>query len=56
MAASDIMPRSFKNEFLKPYRIKAVPCIVLWVVLQFRLWRFPLRAPQPARAELMPAA
>jgi hypothetical protein len=39
LASSDAMPEVVQRELFDPYRLKAVPCIVLWVELQRRLWR-----------------
>jgi hypothetical protein len=38
LASSDAMPRSIQHAFFDPYRFKTVPCIVLWLELQRRLW------------------
>jgi hypothetical protein len=39
LASSDAMPVVIQRELFDKYRFKVVPCIVLWIVLQFRLWR-----------------
>jgi hypothetical protein len=38
LASSDAMPHAIQRAFFDPYRFKTVPCIVLWVELQRRLW------------------
>jgi hypothetical protein len=38
LASSDVMPRVVQKEFFDKYRFKAVPCILLWIELQRRLW------------------
>ena len=38
LASSDAMPRALQRAFFDPYRFKTVPCIVLWLELQRRLW------------------
>ena len=39
LASSDAMPRAIQRAVFDKYHFKTVPCIVLWVVLQVRLWR-----------------
>jgi hypothetical protein len=39
LASSDAMPRAIQRAVFDRYHFKTVPCIALWVVLQFRLWR-----------------
>lgn len=39
LASSDAMPRAVQRAVFDKYQFKTVPCIVLWVVLQVRLWR-----------------
>ena len=41
LASSDAMPRAIQRAVFDRYHFKTVPCIVLWVVLQVRLWRGP---------------
>jgi hypothetical protein len=38
LASSEAMPHAVQHNFFDPYRFKAVPCIVLWLELQRRLW------------------
>jgi hypothetical protein len=38
LASSEAMPRVIQRDFFDAYRFKAVPCIVLWIELQRRLW------------------
>ncbi|CAN5533609.1 glycosyltransferase family 87 protein [soil metagenome] len=38
LASSDAMPRSIQHAVFDRYHFKTVPCIVLWVVIQVRLW------------------
>ncbi len=51
LASSDAMPEAIQEALFNPYRFKTVPLIVLWGVLQYRLWQ-PARAPEPAAGEL----
>lgn len=34
---SDLFPRSIRNEFIKPYSLKALPCVLIWFVICFQL-------------------
>ena len=43
LASSDAMPRAMQRAVFDRYHFKTVPCIVLWVALQVRLWRGPIR-------------
>ena len=38
LASSDAMPDVIQRELFDKYRFKTVPCIVLWIELQRRLW------------------
>jgi hypothetical protein len=38
LASSDAMPRVIQRELFDRYHFKTVPCIVLWMVIQVRLW------------------
>ena len=38
LASSDAMPKAIQRAVFDAYRFKTVPCIVLWVLLQLRLW------------------
>jgi hypothetical protein len=49
LASSDAMPDVVQRELFDPYRLKTVPCIVLWVELQRRLWHRRAGATQPLR-------
>jgi hypothetical protein len=39
LASSDAMPDVIQREVFDKYRFKTVPCIVVWFVLQYRLWK-----------------
>ena len=39
LASSEAMPRAIQRAVFDQYHFKTVPCIVLWIVLQVRLWR-----------------
>ncbi len=38
LASSDAMPKAVQRELFDRYRFKTVPCILLWIELQRRLW------------------
>ena len=38
LASSDAMPDAIQRAVFDPYKVKVVPCIVLWIELQRRLW------------------
>jgi hypothetical protein len=38
LASSDAMPRVVQRDLFDAYRVKVVPCILLWLELQRRLW------------------
>ncbi|MDB4917924.1 MAG: hypothetical protein JWM95_5568 [Gemmatimonadetes bacterium] len=57
LASSDAMPRDVQRAFFDRYRFKTVPCAVLWVVLQVRLWKGGSRRQMGERHQLdIPAA
>ncbi len=34
---SDIFPRYIRNEYIKPYSLKALPCVLIWFVITWQL-------------------
>lgn len=38
LSPSDIFPATLRNGFFVPYNIKAVPCVLVWLRLQWQLW------------------
>lgn len=40
LSPTDIFPKSFRDNFITPYVLKAVPCILLWVTLLAEQFRF----------------
>ncbi len=53
LASSEAMPEAVQERLFNPYRFKTVPLIVLWAVLQYRLWQ-PARATTLATREVTP--
>ena len=39
LASSDAMPNAIQRDLFDRYRFKTVPCIVLWMEVQRRMWR-----------------
>ena len=37
LSSTDLFPRALRREFLDPYVIKALPCIAVWIKLQYDL-------------------
>jgi hypothetical protein len=37
LAPTDLFPASIRHSFFEPYAIKAVPCILIWLYLNFQL-------------------
>lgn len=40
VGTSDLTPKSVREEFLEPWRVKVVPLIVAWIIMQVELLRF----------------
>lgn len=40
LSYSDIYPKTFRNEVIKRYALKAFPCVVTWLVISWRLLFF----------------
>jgi len=40
LSPTEIFPRPIREEFLNPYHIKAIPIILVWVVVMFELFRY----------------
>jgi hypothetical protein len=39
LASSDAMPNAIQHAVFDPYRVKVVPLIVVWIILQVQLWK-----------------
>lgn len=37
--ATDLIPKFVRETYLDPYSLKALPCVVIWVAIQFSFWR-----------------
>ncbi len=38
LSPTEIFPKPIRDNFLKPYHIKAIPCIIVWAVCMFELF------------------
>ena len=38
LSPTEIFPKPIRDHFLKPYHIKAIPCIIVWAVCMFELF------------------
>jgi Glycosyltransferase family 87 len=38
LSPTDLFPKVWQNSFFVPYSIKAVPCVLIWIRLQYQLW------------------
>ncbi len=50
IATSDLTPHAIRNGIVRPYGVKAMPSIVIWLVLQAELWG--VRRPRPPDSDL----
>jgi hypothetical protein len=41
LATTDVYPHAFKVAVIRPYALKAVPCILVWMKLVYDQWRRP---------------
>jgi len=37
LSPSDLFPRSFRNEIIIPYSLKALPCVLVWIKINYEL-------------------
>jgi hypothetical protein len=49
-AHSDILPLSFKANYIIPYNIKGIPSFIMWIVLQFNIFKLAFK-PSPLQAQ-----
>ncbi|HKV50399.1 MAG TPA: glycosyltransferase family 87 protein [Gemmatimonadaceae bacterium] len=52
LGASSAVPNAVRVGVVMHYRLKALPCVVAWLVMQAELWGW--RVPRPSRPELAP--
>jgi Glycosyltransferase family 87 len=36
---SDIFPKFIKETYIKPYSLKALPCVLIWISILFEMWK-----------------
>jgi hypothetical protein len=34
---SDLFPKFIRDEFIKPYSLKALPCVLIWLAVSYQL-------------------
>jgi hypothetical protein len=39
LSPTDVFPRALREQIVQPYVLKAVPCIVIWAAVTWRLLR-----------------
>ena len=49
LSPSDLFPRSLRENFFMPYRIKALPILIAWIMIQADIWRRKL----PGKSEVV---
>lgn len=37
LSPSDLFPRYIRNEFIKPYSLKALPCVIIWFTIVYQM-------------------
>ena len=37
LSPTDIFPRGIRNNFIKPYSLKALPCFLIWITIMYQL-------------------
>lgn len=38
LSPTDLFPQVVQKQFFQPYNIKAVPCLLVWIRLQYQIW------------------
>jgi hypothetical protein len=46
LSPTDLFPRSLRNTYVIPYALKALPCILIWIKLQYDLLSYQAPLPQ----------
>lgn len=42
LSPTDLFPPFVRNGFITPYSIKALPCVLIWLRIQWQIWAHPL--------------
>ncbi|HPH85889.1 MAG TPA: hypothetical protein PLC48_10545, partial [Ferruginibacter sp.] len=37
LSTTDLFPKSIKVDYIRPYALKALPCLITWLVLAYQL-------------------
>lgn len=48
LSPTELFPRYLREQFLKPYHIKAIPCIIVWVVCMIEIFTWHKRKIEPS--------
>lgn len=55
LSATDLFPRALREAWIKPYVLKALPCILIWVKLLWDMLRYPVQGkPGPDKPNVAP--
>jgi hypothetical protein len=46
LAFTDVFPLAVREGFIRPYALKAVPCILIWMKLIYDMMRFKIESPE----------
>jgi hypothetical protein len=52
VGSTSIVPRPLALRILIPYRVKTLPCLAAWIVMQVELWRFTLAGRRSESSEV----
>jgi len=51
LSLTDLMPRSLREEIIKPYAVKVIPCVMIWFRIMFDLLSIAIKNQQLKKAE-----
>ncbi|WP_291403979.1 glycosyltransferase family 87 protein [Daejeonella sp.] len=43
MSPSDLFPKFIRNEYIKPYSLKALPCVLIWFTIIYQMLKFDFK-------------
>lgn len=53
LSPTDLFPTFIQKNFLVPYSIKALPCVLIWLRIQWQLWTYPSPVWEESKAVLL---
>jgi hypothetical protein len=58
LSPTDLFPATLRKAWIEPYHLKALPCVIVWIAMQWELYRQLLqsREPSPEAGEPSPGA